>query len=367
MKTYKIRVIVPFTDMYTGKRFESGEILETDSAERVNNIINQRLGELASVNSEKKKTKKVLIHHNELYKIGGIETATQQISKAFPKQDITFIINARSADPKQVMELSKRHSVILDNGLDRYEGDVLLLMNYNSADSIINRVDVKKIYQFCHADWSELMLYNGWQGFKLQIHPKVDKVLSASETAQKGLKKAFGIDSVVVPNILNPVDNKRLVFLVLSRATKEKGIERVLDLADSFSAAGKDFVIFLCASISQATLSVQKRIEQCDKILALPPSIYAQELLRSADYLLQLSDTESYCYSVREALQAKVPCIVTDTPELRKIIKDGENGYVLNMKMSNLNIDKIFNHIPKPKDYAEKISPLWAKVMEGKL
>ena len=82
--------------------------------------------------------------------------------------------------------------------------------------------------------------------------------------------------------------------------------------------------------------------------------------------LIQLSKNESYCYSVREALQAGVPCLVSDIPELRKLIKDGENGYVYH---EDMDIEKIFNKSlkDKMKKYDEEVSPLWEKVLKGEL
>ena len=365
--TYGIKVLVPFDDIESGKRRNIGEIFETENESRARNIFRQKLGEFAYSKHDDKKGKKILIHHTELYRVGGIETATRQISKAFPTHDITYIVG-KDADPVQVLELSKQHSVIIDNGVDKYDADVLLLMNYDSAQKIIDRVNAPKVYQFVHADWEHLLELGTFSpGFKLQIHKRVNKVLAVSKTAQKGLKNAFGIESDVVPNILNPLDGKRPIFLILSRATNEKGIDKMLEMFDRFEAAGKEFVVFLCSPINQSTKSIQERIKRNRRILLIPPSPYSQELLRSADFLVQLSHNESYCYSVREALQLKVPCIVSDIPELSKLIKDGVNGYVLKPDLSNLNIDDIFNKKLKLKEYKEEISQLWRKILEGEL
>lgn len=366
MTTFGIMVLTPFNDIKTGVLYKIGEIMEADTEERAENIIKQRLGVLVYSRHDAKKGKSVLIHHTELYKIGGIETAAQHISRAFADYNITFVVG-KNADTTQVLELSKRHSVILDNDKRRYTADVLILMNYDGAQKIINRVDAPKVYQFVHADWENLLKLGTFKNFRLQIHPRVDKVLAVSETAQKGLKTAFGIDSVVVPNVLCPVEKERLVFLVLSRATNEKGIETMLDMFDRFEAAGKDFVVFLCSPIEQAVKPIQDRIRESRHIFILPASPYNQDLLKGADFLIQLSHNESYCYSVREALQRKVPCIVSDIPELAKLIRDGENGYVLKPDLSNLDIDKIFNKKLKLKAFKENISPLWEKVLEGEL
>lgn len=362
---YIIRVLVSFIDKDTGKQLKVGERLETQSEERMRNILDLRLGELVGILHPRKKGKRVLIHQELLYKIGGIETANKSLARAFSKNSLTFVFNR--ADSKQFIELGKIADVVLDDGIRHYETDILILANYNSAENIIDRVTANKVYQQIHADFKGLMAMPEWKGFRWKPHERVDKVLAVSTTAQNGLKEALGVDSIVVPNILCEPEKKRLVFLVLSRATKEKGIDRLLDLVERFKQASKDFVVLLCSPLEQAPYKIRERIEAEDRILVLPASPYSQELLRSADYLVQLSANESYCYSVREALQAQVPIIVSDIPELRKLVKEGENGFVLADDMSNLDVDKIFNKIPKPKPYSEKISPLWSKILKGEL
>lgn len=363
MALFGIRVLTPFTDINTGNLLKPCETLETDSENRARSIVNQGLGELIYA-KHAREGKSVLVHQTLLYKIGGIETANRHLANAFPEANITFIFER--ADQAQLFELAKNSSVILDDKLRTYETDVLILTNYDSAPAIINRVKAGKIYQFIHTDWDAFTKL--WQGFGWRPDPRIDKFISVSETAQKGLESAFGVDSIVCRNILSPVpENRRKVFVVLSRATKEKGIDRILDLAGRFDAAGKDFVFFLCSTIDQLPQSEQKRIGASSRILVVPPSPYSQELLRSADYLVQLSRIESYCYSVHEALQLRVPVIVSDIPAFRGLIKDGHNGYLLQDDFSNLDVDRIFNKVPRPKPYSEEIDPTWIRILNGEL
>lgn len=365
MPIYKLEVLIRFNDIETGKMRERGEIVETTSGARAQNIIAQQLGELIEV-SHNKTGKRILIHQNLLYKIGGIETANRQLARAFADYNIAFIFG-KVADMRQALKLAETCDVIIDRKDRHYEADVLILSNYDSAPTIINRVKAPKVYQQIHADFNGLTSMQEWRHFKWRPHERVDKVLAVSDTAQKGLKDALGVDSVVVPNVLMPIIGHRMVFLVLSRASREKGIERVLDLVDRFNAASKDFVLFLCSTIEALPKQYRDRIEKCPQILLIPPSIYSQELLRSADYLVQLSLNESYCYSVREALQLRVPVICSDIPEFRKLVKDGKNGYILDDDLSKLNINAIFNKKPRPTAYSETIDANWYKVLKGEL
>ena len=54
---------------------------------------------------------------------------------------------------------------------------------------------------------------------------------------------------------------------------------------------------------------------------------------------------------------------MSDIPELRKLIKDGENGYIYG---DDFDIDRL-SQIPKFSGYNEEINPIWKDVLDGKL
>ena len=88
------------------------------------------------------------------------------------------------------------------------------------------------------------------------------------------------------------------------------------------------------------------------------------DYIAEADYGVQLSDTEGYSYFINECLQYGTPVICTNFPSAYEIMEDGINGYILDMELSNLDIDKIVNNIPKNFKYTEKckISD-WTKLL----
>ena len=85
-----------------------------------------------------------------------------------------------------------------------------------------------------------------------------------------------------------------------------------------------------------------------------------QPYMARADYVVQLSDNEGFCYSIHEALQIGKPVIVTDWQGVRDVVKDGQNGYILSMDLIDLDIDKLYNSIPKgDKLEVNNSKPLW--------
>lgn len=358
---YLIRVMHEFSDRETGKTVKVGSLFETDDYERVRNIVRMRLGEFAGVKHPERKGNRIMIHQKYCYKIGGIETANMSIAKAFRDRNIVFVFG--SGDPDRIMALGKYHDVVIDDGAQTYDVDVCIFTNYDSAPSIMDRVHARKIYQQIHADFYALKQMPQWRNFAWEPNPRTSAILSVSKTAQKGLQRAFQLDSIVVPNILSKRDSRPTVFMSLTRATPEKGVDKLVNLLRRFDEANKDYVLFLCSSIEQGEDSDQLYLRENPRVITVQPTPYAQELLRAADYLIQLSYNESYCYSVREALQLGVPCIVSDIPELRELIQNGKNGYIYH---DGDDIEPFFKKLePKPRE--EKISPLWEKVLDGEL
>lgn len=362
MPQYIIRALTSFTDAENGKQVERHNTVITESTERMIRLTAQKLGELVEARHSKAGAR-VMIHQSYVgTNVGGINTANRHIAKAFAEYNLAFIVDKR--DMETAIELAKYCDVIIDDNR-KYECDVFIMSNYNTANIILPRVKARKIYTLIHADFAGLCNIPSWSVRRWQPDGRCDKVLAVSETAQAGLKQAFNVESVVVPNVLTPLNNDRKVFIVLSRASVEKGIDRVISLYDRFLAAGKDFVFYLCSKITDT--AVDTEIKKRKRFIQVEPSAYNQELIRGADYLVQLSLNESYCYSIREALQRKKPVIVSDIPEFRKVVTDGKNGFILADDFSNLDIDKIFNSKFNLKSYTEDIADIWQDVLRGNL
>ena len=78
--------------------------------------------------------------------------------------------------------------------------------------------------------------------------------------------------------------------------------------------------------------------------LTVQQMIDASDILKDiakADYLVQLSDCEAFCYSVVEALTVGTPVIVTDLPVFKELGINNDNAIICDMKMKNISIDKI--------------------------
>ena len=368
---FKVQVTKQFNDLVEKEKRYPGDIFNIDSVERVKELLSvgPYKEEVIKIICAKKRAsskyegKKMIIYQNYLYYIGGIETFLQNFTKHYKDKNITLV--CRTMSNQDIINMSEYCDVIIDNN-GTYECDVLLLGNYN-GDVILSRVKASKVYQMIHADWEGLTKLSQWAGFKWKKNPRIDTIISVSESTARGLKNTMGYDSKIIYNILDdsPKDDMR-TFITLSRATPEKGIERIIKMAKAFKEQGKHFIWFLCCSLEQAPRHVVEQIRSIPEFVVIKPGVHNKALINKCDYLVQLSDTESFCYSAFEALQRGVPVIITNFPEAYNIIDDGENGYIVDMQLSNLDVDKIFNHIPKPVYYIDRCNyDSWEQVFAG--
>lgn len=314
------------------------------------------------------RSNRILIQMSHLNGIGGIETAIETVVRTFKDRDFTIVINSTfDGAQHQIKRLEKYAKVVLDRERTMvHEADVALIFTPIVQEVPWHTIKAQKVYQFVHSDIKSLMeRFERWHEFKWQPNAKITKVLSVSDTAQKALKEALGVDSEIVPNIFNPADGKR-VFLFIGRATAEKGLDRTLALMERFDKAGKDWVLLVCSLVDPYG-PIWPSLENNPRVIYLPQNIHNDVFYKCADYCCVLSQTESWCYSAREALHNGCAVLGTKIPEIEKVVKDGENGYLLDEDLSNADIDKIFDKVPKVDGYSEKINPIWEEVLDGKL
>lgn len=374
---FEVKVLTEFKDLTTPdeRLRRAGDIYTIEDENRVRALLgnNKRKIKFVEVLGAKKKCptihkdKKIIIFQDYLYFIGGIETFLFNLTKNFRDYDITII--GRRIELDQFIALSKYCNVKIDDN-KKIECDILILGNYN-CDYILSRTVAKKVYQMIHADWEGIRKIPEWADFTWRKNPKIDNVICVSDTAAKGLKKTMGYDSKVIYNILDDdfKEEDGLIFLTLSRATPEKGIYRMIQMAKKFKEKGKKFIWFISCSLDQVKdRDIITQIKSIPEFVIINPSVYNKMLIKNCDYLVQLSDTESFCYSAYEALQRQVPVILTDFPEAKSIVDEGENGYIVKMDLSDLDVDKIFNNVPKADYYIDRCDKdEWLKVFKGEL
>lgn len=84
----------------------------------------------------------------------------------------------------------------------------------------------------------------------------------------------------------------------------------------------------------------------------MKPTLDIRNYIAEADYLVQLSDSEGFCYSIVEALELGIPVLTTPITVLDEIgFKENKHGYIIpfNVSITEDTINDIYTKIPKVK------------------
>lgn len=151
-------------------------------------------------------------------------------------------------------------------------------------------------------------------------------------------------------------------LVTISRISKEKGFERMLKLELMLRVFGVPF-IWDCYG-DHTTAHAKQIIPRFRYVKFKGVTDRPLDVMKQYDYLVQLSDTEGFPYSIYEAMSQKVPVIATDFPSIHEMITDGVNGYILKMDLSNFDAEKI-KSIPVIRSFREKSNEKdWIKFLD---
>lgn len=248
-----------------------------------------------------------------------------ELAKSYSKSyDITVMY--KKADERQLERLSRYVRCV------KYTGQ-----NFK-CEKLFATYDISVI-DTCEADYIAQVIHANYKAIKLKpnTHPRINEYIAVSKTVADAYKELSGIECKVIYNPLTLDKPKRVLKLIsATRLTKEKGRERMVKLAELMTAEG---IPFQWSVFTNSTEGFRN-----PNMILLPPRLDLTDYIADADYLVQLSDTEGYCYSVNEALNLNTPVIVTDIETFKEEgVRDGENGFLLPLDMQDVDVKAIYN------------------------
>lgn len=281
---------------------------------------------------------------NNIGKIGGIETFLWEIAKKYGDLDITVFYT--NADSNQLNRLRKKIRCV------RLTEPIKCKRCFMMYKVGTDMVEAEEYIQMIHANYKV-------QNLMVNVDPKITRYLAVSKwvgDAYEELLRAKGVYKPVEV-CYNPItveEPKKVLKLISpTRLTREKGKDRMTMLGNMLQQAKIPF-IWLVFTDDFNRIDV-------DNVIYMPPRLDIREYIKAADYLVQLSDTEGCPYSILESLTLGTPVLCTPIPSMLEIgVKDGETGYVLPFDMQGIDLDKIYNKIPKfkytpPKDKYDEL------------
>ena len=271
-----------------------------------------------------------IFYFKNINKIGGVETFFYQIAKKYNNYDITVFY--QNGDEQQLTRLRKLVRVKKWNKKERIECKKAFLSYYSS--DIIDFIDAQEYIGLVHADFEHMPA-----GTLPFTHPKINKYLGVSQVVCDAFTKLTDLPCELCYNPFTPPtkikERKKLRLVSATRLSKEKGKWRILELIKQLDLNNIPF--------EWNIFTTDKEIIKHPSVIYKEPELDIYGYLKEADYVVQLSDTEAYCYTVVEALSLGTPIIVCDWPVLKELNIDDQYGFILPLDMKNIPVQDIYN------------------------
>lgn len=291
---------------------------------------------------------KNVLYFSSINCIGGIETFCCEFGLKYGKDyDVTLVYN--TGDAAMLRKIAGVMRVIKLRPGDTINCDVFM---FGFDHAILDRVNAKRYVQTLHADYVMRHLTPC-------LDARVTDRIGVSKRVSESVREHFGLEAETLYNPYTPKKPRKVLKLIsATRLTAEKGYNRMVAFADALDAAN---VLF------RWDIYTDSPKQPFNKSVAfLPPRLDVVDLVADADYLVQLSDTEGYSYSVIEALSIGTPVIVTALPIIEEQgVEDRVNAFVLPFDMSDIPVKDICKGL-KPFKYTPHESSYDKLLVKGK-
>ena len=271
--------------------------------------------------------------------------------------------------------------------------DVLINCSpYKSSIKYFDNVNYDKMYLwFHHFGSSEESIFTDDNYIE-----SLDKIITVSEATKNIMLKQDYSSKIkgkidVIYNVLDkdlllrkatedyPLDSScDLNLITISRLSLDKGFQRKIYIADELIKRHINFKWYIVGSSYYKEL--EKKIKDMfakyyDRFVFLGIQQNPYKILKNCDYLVQLSDDETWGLTITEAKLLGVPCIISDFDVAYEQIEDMKNGIILSRQNTDsykYRIDDILNNQAYFKENLKnfdfdinKIVRAWDKILSG--
>lgn len=267
----------------------------------------------------------IVIFTGITFDIGGIETWIYNFCRHM-HEDYDIIVLYNMIDNTQKERLLPFARVEKNNG-QLIECDTVIINRI--TDDIPNNIKYAQSIQMVHA----CKMVDSWT-----IPEDRNEIVAVSDV----VKNSFNADCRVINNMTYPVKTEKVIILVSATRLKtfEKGENRMILFLNLLKKNGIKFLWYVFAD--------KKLANAPEEMIFLKPRLDIVDYIARADYLVQLSDAEGFCYSIVEAMEVGTAVITTPLPVLNELgFKDGKNGYIVPFEIMTDNNIKRLLKVPK--------------------
>ena len=277
---------------------------------------------------------KIGIFRDGIYPSGGIETWLFNIAKRWGKtHDITIYFD--NADDKQLRRLQRLVRCVEYVGQDIEVDTAIWCYDFLG----FNTTKARRKIHVVHADYGHRYSFNKGD----ELIPKINEVYAVSRRAAISAEKLFGRKVEVLYNPLSwEVPEEPIKIISATRLTHEKGLERMVKLDKELDASGIEYAWDIYTP-SYRDENITSRFS--DNVTFKKPIMSIIERMKKSNFVVQLSDTESFGYTIVEAMALGIPLVVTDIAVLPELGINKHNAIIVPLRKYCVNYNNIVKQI----------------------
>lgn len=311
-----------------------------------------------------------IVFYNKTLISGGIEKCIEILSKYIYKDyELEVVYTDDSILDNNIVNILKQYAKVykIEDGM-KIDCDLCiwcyLYFDYKKLKSIIQAKkyitwihSMPRILPDCLLDDDEFVRDS-------------DRFICVSEAVKNHLdisKEGEVIHNFMDPNIeklslisdpFSKVKDNELKLVVVSRLSNGKGFDRLFLLCKSLKDNKIAFKVMIVGKGRKREVEIKEKFSIFEEVEFVGYQENPYPYVKNADYLVQLSDDESWCNSITEAKILKTPVIVTNFESAKEQITDLENGIIVDLKEENYDslIRKIINNKEKLKENLSNFS-----------
>ena len=267
-----------------------------------------------------------LYYFHSILEIGGIETFFYYLAKRYKDWDLTIVY--KEGNKRQLERLREYVSCIQYQPGMKFKC-TRAFFNFNT-DIIADVEATNGYYLVLHGDYEDMLNRKQLLRENFPGHSKITNYVGISKQVCAAWERVTGKKAELCYNPFAPDEpHKKLKLISATRLSVEKGGTRMVLLGEALDKLGVDYEwdIYSNRGINQK-LSPNMHVKNS--------KLNIIDDIAQADFLVQLSDNEGYCYSIVEALNLGVPVVVTPIPVFKEIGLNDTNSITLEFDCSNI-------------------------------
>ena len=291
---------------------------------------------------------KKIILINKTLLMGGIEKSIELFAKDLNKQyEIEVIyLTKENLDNKIKKRIEKFAKVSYINDYNsKIFCDVCIWCTlYFEYNKIKPKIIATKYFAWIHSmprAFENCLLDNN------EFIENTDEFICVSEAVKNNLnlkKEGKVIHNFINPKIKSLAKLKNNVFkksesqlklTTVSRISRGKGFERIREMSNVLNKMDVKYEWLIVGNGRTMENKIKSWFKGNDSIIFVGKKENPFPYIQQADYLIQLSDEETWGMVITEAKQLHVPCVITNFESSIEQIENGKNGIILELEGAN--------------------------------